>query len=80
MAGVTFDTGNGAGAAPVGEGRSWEAIEAEIVRRHANAHQIATVWHPAPRGEVVSTDRGNVRVLVGDVAEYQLTTGEKIAL
>ncbi|WP_093429379.1 hypothetical protein ABL840_05010 [Variovorax sp. NFACC27] len=59
---------------------AWDVVEAEITRRNAIDHQIATVWHPAARGDVIVTALGNVRVAVGEVAEYQLSTGEKIAL
>jgi hypothetical protein len=72
----------GAGTLPPAsaEGLDWDKVEAEIVLLNAPGRQIATVWHPSPRGDVVTTAHGNVRALVGDVAEYQLTTGEKIAL
>ncbi|WGT64790.1 hypothetical protein [Variovorax paradoxus] len=62
------------------EGKAWEKVEAEIMLLNAPDHQIATVWHPAARGEIVTTTHGNVRVLVGDKAEYQLTSGDIIAL
>lgn len=49
---------------------------AEKVRKlHTREHQIATVWHPEPRVEVLETHLGNVRVLQGD-PKVQLTTGE----
>ena len=82
MDGLTFDTGTAAALAnaPAREAPPWEHVEAEIISRNAMDHQIATVWHPAPRGDVVATALGNVRVAVGDTAEYQLSTGEKIAL
>lgn len=62
------------------ESMAWEKVEAEIMLLNAPDHQIATVWHPAARGEIVTTTHGNVRVLVGDKAEYQLTSGDIIAL
>ncbi|RQO57041.1 hypothetical protein DBV14_09535 [Variovorax sp. KBW07] len=62
------------------DGGGWPKVEAEIMQRNAPTHQIATVWHPGARGDVVTTEHGNVRVLIGDTAEYQLSTGEKIAL
>lgn len=79
---MTFDTGAAAALAnaPAREAPPWEHVEAEIARLNAMDHQIATVWHPAARGEVIPTALGGVRVAVGDVAEYQLTTGEKLAL
>ena len=42
---------------------------------HTQDHEIATVWHPDAAGDVVVTDHGNIRALVGP-AQYQLTTGE----
>ena len=62
------------------EGKAREKVEAEIMLLNAPDHQIATVWHPAARGDIVTTTHGNVRVLVGDKAEYQLSTGDIIAL
>jgi hypothetical protein len=59
---------------------AWEKVEAEIMLLNVPGHQIATVWHPDARGDVVTTAHGNVRVQIGDTAEYQLSTGEKIAL
>ena len=59
---------------------AWEKVEAEIMLLNVPGHQIATVWHPEARGEVIMTAQGNVRVQIGDTAEYQLSTGEKIAL
>lgn len=59
---------------------AWEKVEAEIMLLNTPTHQIATVWHPEARGDVVTTAHGNVRVQIGDIAEYQLSTGDKIAL
>ena len=60
--------------------KAWEKVEAEIMLLNDPVHQIATVWHPEARGDVVTTAHGNVRVLIGEKAEYQLSTGDKIAL
>lgn len=52
----------------------------KLVRsKHGHSHQIATVWHPEPEGEIVDTGHGNVRVLTGPAA-YQLATGELIEI
>ena len=66
-------------AEPAGqsEGVGWLQLASVIRAKHSPAHQIATVWHPAPAGELLNTEHGNVRVLEGS-AKYQLTTGEVI--
>jgi hypothetical protein len=60
--------------------KAWEKTAAEVVMLNTRDHHIATVWHPDAIGEVVVTAHGNVRALVGPKAQYQLTTGEIIAL
>lgn len=54
-------------------------MSALVRSKHSHSHQIVTVWHPLPRGEIVDTDHGNVRVLTGPTA-YQLATGELIEI
>jgi hypothetical protein len=75
-----FDTGAQLADTSAGAELAWEKAEAEIMLLNTPTHQIATVWHPEARGDVVTTAHGNVRALIGDTAEYQLSTGEKIAL
>lgn len=42
---------------------------------HGPDHQITTLWHPEPQGEVLDTAHGNIRVLKGPL-QYQLASGE----
>ncbi len=42
---------------------------------HGPDHQIATLWHPEPVGELLDTLHGNIRVLKGEL-RYQLSNGE----
>lgn len=46
---------------------------------HGQDHEVATVWHPEAIGDIVATDHGNIRVLVGP-CQYQLTTGEFVQI
>ena len=48
---------------------------ARIHALHSHAHQVATVWHPDAKGEVLHTHHGAVRVLTGPAA-YQITSGQ----
>jgi hypothetical protein len=60
-------------------GLGWHSLAQLIVERNRHGHQIATVWHPEPVGEMLETRLGNVRVCKGDPA-YQLTTGDVIEI
>lgn len=42
---------------------------------HGPDHQITTLWHPEPQGDVLDTAHGNIRVVKGELA-YQLASGE----
>lgn len=48
---------------------------AHIEALHRPSHQVATVWHPEAKGEVLHTHHGAVRVLTGPAA-YQITSGQ----
>lgn len=50
-----------------------------VVDRNRHGHQIASVSHPEPLGDLVETSLGNVRVVVGPES-YTLTTGEVIEI
>lgn len=50
-----------------------------VVDRNRAGHMIASVSHPEPVGELVATNMGNVRVVVGP-ASYTLSTGEVIEI
>lgn len=39
---------------------------------------IATVWHPDADTDLIPTSWGAARVEVGEVAQYQLSTGETV--
>ena len=53
----------------------WATVVALVQAMHTQDHEIATVWHPEATGDVVVTDHGNIRALIGPT-QYQLTTGE----
>jgi hypothetical protein len=50
-----------------------------VIERNRRDHMIASVSHPEPVGELVPTNVGNVRVVVGPAA-YTLSTGEVIEI
>ena len=52
---------------------------AHIEALHRPSHQVATVWHPEAKGEVLHTHHGAVRVLTGPAA-YQITSGQIIEI
>ena len=57
----------------------WPTLTALVQAVQETDREIATVWHPDATGDVVVTDHGNIRALVGP-AQYQLTTGEIVPL
>lgn len=50
-----------------------------VIDRNRRDHQITSVSHPEPVGELVTTNFGNVRVVVGEPS-YTLSTGEVIEI
>lgn len=58
---------------------SWSEVKQMVVDRNRHGHQIASVSHPEPLGDLVETSLGNVRVVVGPES-YTLTTGEVIEI
>lgn len=51
-----------------------------VMSKHKREHQISCIWHPEAAGEVLETPHlGCIRVQVGP-AQYQLSTGELVAV
>jgi len=57
----------------------WSSLKA-FVEAEQKVHKcIAVVSHPNAVGEVLTTERGNVRIVVGK-AFYQYSTGEVVEI
>ena len=37
-----------------------------MIARQMSVGDIRTIWHPAPPSDILLTDNGNIRVLVGE--------------
>lgn len=59
---------------------AWEKAQAQVILLNTPEQMIATMWHPDAVGDVVVTPHGSVRVVKGDTAQYQLTTGDIVPL
>jgi len=62
------------------KGLDWHGMTVLVLSKHKRDHQISCIWHPEAVGETFETPHlGNIRVQVGP-AQYQLNTGEMVAL
>lgn len=55
---------------------SWADALDKVNATFKAGHKITTVWHPDADTDLIPTSWGSARVQVGEVAQYQLSTGE----
>lgn len=57
-------------------GVTWNQAIEIVTATFKAGHAVATVWHPGADTDLIPTSWGSARAVVGDVAQYQLSTGE----
>ena len=75
----TAGPGAPAHAGGQGKGLDWNELVALVRIKHSPAHQVATIFHPSPRAELVDTNHGWISVAKGRPG-YQLSSGEVVDL
>ena len=57
----------------------WSVYASRVIARQMSVGDVRTIWHPVPPTDILLTDNGNIRVLMG-VQKAQLADASFIEL